>query len=1031
MTRYRLQTLCLAVTGLLSVGSVHAQACKPDFGELMLAWAKQDAAQQSRELARLDFETRIQNYMLLTFEEANGKMAQLAADLDTAAARIRADEAAASTDSVLAAVARQHQATVLQADLFRIKTILEDVERLHGSLRAEPSRKTFESEGLHNVGRATLLASFADIGNASAASLADRYGVVVRVTYSESNGQYEGSVEPTSSTGMTDAAAALAVHYAGTYGPFAAFAYFIAKSEYDDAKCRDRIEQQQEKYQDAIELLPQVIIQINEGFELYSRLYRAGQSNFREPSEQLLKTHTAASERWRDLFAANAQRLVAADTVLTAAKVDDLRNRFGTDDRVTRLFNGLGRIQMAADITRLHAWLTDGQTRLLLSCGDVAGFAALEDQRDAVAYAQGSYSAIERQAGFAPLHAALQQRQAAAMAAEREAEQIGRRLKDLSCSPLPPDTAPEKVDPRLAVKTTAGKFAWHSPAAHGDQKKLTSAAFNGGFCVMWRMESGLYVCRTPGSGGDGAPYSGNFTGPSDDPRVAVLGRAVDGGFTRDKRDPSVKVQQAIGNIRLRIRELEAGHAGPLQSIAAWTSTNTVAMRRITEAHAQARVAESAERQTFEATHKAEIAGANFYVSQFLQRPADSADATRLLRDIDAPNLALPQLSAATIPSDGPVLPGITAGARVYPGLDTSMARAIERERLRAERDLAKAPQLRALSDRALAAARQFVGSPEGERIIDQLILDSTALRQLTTGQRSTLELATLDDDGNWRRTTVTDAANLPADTLLVRTEDFNRRQALYVAAAAAVQSTLGSTGESAATRRAALQGANRLASIASSTFALGNLLAGSDLLECAYITLDITLSLTPGIGWGRDIYEALVGEDLLSGEKLSTFEYSTAIVGALTGGMGDDVVDVARVLRKIDIGEPFGRAMRILDGNGKIRADRLFYTEHALQRKVQYGVEQQRVEEIIGSGSRWWDAQNQTIVIYERGVPAGQSRIGVAIDPFTKEDMAITNRVTTIMNVPDTDEKLAKKLWEGKARYRQLPSKLPTPPVVH
>jgi hypothetical protein len=111
MTRSYFYALGLAVAGCLSAGSVHAQACKPDFGELMLTWAKQEAPQQSRELARLDYETRIRNYMLLTFEEANVKMAQVASDLDTAAARIRTDEAAASTDPVLAAVAREHEAT--------------------------------------------------------------------------------------------------------------------------------------------------------------------------------------------------------------------------------------------------------------------------------------------------------------------------------------------------------------------------------------------------------------------------------------------------------------------------------------------------------------------------------------------------------------------------------------------------------------------------------------------------------------------------------------------------------------------------------------------------------------------------------------------------------------------------------------------------------------------------------------------------------------------------------------------------------
>ncbi len=40
--------------------------------------------------------------------------------------------------------------------------------------------------------------------------------------------------------------------------------------------------------------------------------------------------------------------------------------------------------------------------------------------------------------------------------------------------------------------------------------------------------------------------------------------------------------------------------------------------------------------------------------------------------------------------------------------------------------------------------------------------------------------------------------------------------------------------------------------------------------------LDVAVSLTPGIGWGRDVYEAVTGVDLLSREELDIFSRSMA-----------------------------------------------------------------------------------------------------------------------------------------------------------
>jgi hypothetical protein len=50
--------------------------------------------------------------------------------------------------------------------------------------------------------------------------------------------------------------------------------------------------------------------------------------------------------------------------------------------------------------------------------------------------------------------------------------------------------------------------------------------------------------------------------------------------------------------------------------------------------------------------------------------------------------------------------------------------------------------------------------------------------------------------------------------------------------------------------------------------------------------LDMAISVTPFLGWGKDMYEAAFGKNLITGEELSGFERSMAVVGVLTAGIG-------------------------------------------------------------------------------------------------------------------------------------------------
>lgn len=1010
-------TLLLCLAG----GQARAQSCKPDFGERMLGWAENGAGAQSRALAESDYAARTFSYMLTTFEQSNAQLTQASRDLDAVAERIRAEEASPDPDAVLAAVTRERNATALQNALYRIRTQLDETSARHRRLLESPTRERFIAEGHHNVGRATLLASFQEIGNAAHASLPERYGVVVQTTYHESTGGFETEVQPTGFSGdMYDAAAALAAHYAGPYGPAVYFTYVVGRSEYDSSVCRKRMREQEALLKRAVERLPDVLIQPEEQFALYERLYAERKQRFAEHSRRLQVVQDDLDARWRGLFASNALRVAAANAVLTTAKVDALRRRYGGDDRVTRMFDAMGRAEVHAAATALHDFVVGRQTRVLTACGDVDGFALVEDQRDALAYAAASYRAFQKQAAFAPLEALFDQRLRTVEAASQELEALSRTLPGTACPTfLPPVLSPGRVASSKKVGPAPAKSALRATGASSRAARARAGlasivlqpgtASEVGFCIMTSLDGRTYGCGA----GQGSPYAGRFAGGAQDPRVAVLGRAFDGGFREDRRGTSRVVQDAIANIDARIAYLREAVQGPVAALPRWREANATALQALARHAAQERTRELGEQTSFRTAHAAEVQAAAAYVDEFLSVPGEGRRASVLLRRVDAADLTLPDLPAAAVLPGAPALPGVTAAQRAYGGVADPQAQRIEREHRKLEHDLAGQPGLGVLAREALDDARRFAGRDGGARVVEELLKDSAAARFFGTGARPRLELAALDAQGRWTRVAVGDPAQLPADTLLAQVAAFRRTEVGYGARAEIARGTLDAGDPQAPKRARVLSASDRLAAIASETFFSGELAEGRALLHYATRVLDLAVSLTPGVGWARDVYEAVSGADLLSGETLDGLGRVTAVIGVVSGGFGDDAFDALRTLRKLDFGVTFPRAERVLEASRRMRPDNLHYTEYARYRQQLRQIPQDRIDDAITRGDRYWDTQERSIVAYEANVPEGRSRVAIAIDPDAMS-------VRTVMKVRERDAQIMSKLYEGKPRYRRL-----------
>lgn len=74
---------------------------------------------------------------------------------------------------------------------------------------------------------------------------------------------------------------------------------------------------------------------------------------------------------------------------------------------------------------------------------------------------------------------------------------------------------------------------------------------------------------------------------------------------------------------------------------------------------------------------------------------------------------------------------------------------------------------------------------------------------------------------------------------------------------------------------------------------------GNIAAEIADTLLDLATSMTPGVSWARDVYEAISGTDLHSGEELNSFARSMAVMGTVTFGFASKAQKAVNVIEKL------------------------------------------------------------------------------------------------------------------------------------
>ncbi len=101
-------------------------------------------------------------------------------------------------------------------------------------------------------------------------------------------------------------------------------------------------------------------------------------------------------------------------------------------------------------------------------------------------------------------------------------------------------------------------------------------------------------------------------------------------------------------------------------------------------------------------------------------------------------------------------------------------------------------------------------------------------------------------------------------------------------------------------KRSLLDVASESTDLAKQSFDQGEKDEGNVALSISKGLLDLALNFTPGVSWGRDVYEAISGKDLITGEELDYLSRGIATLGVVTVGFGSKIKCIKKIFDGLD-----------------------------------------------------------------------------------------------------------------------------------
>jgi hypothetical protein len=1005
--------IAIGIVLTIIFATVPARArCDDHAGDDLHRWVDISAGPRSRSLASADFPVRLLNMFKLQIDDLNQRLSAVADRLNSARDHIRMAEAATQGDSRIdAALKREGDAQNFLNELVAVNTILGDITIQQSNLDKDPTESWIEDwilmNGLQNVGRASLIESLVQLGDKSKDSLREQYSVCFQVSAGE-NGQVTSASGPGCVGGWDDILAGYVGAHYFPYGTAIAVAYEAGKFINSLKECQNEIDHQQDLVRDAFGLLPSKLITKDEQIADVRAAYSAARGQFKPVFDAGVQFRNALEGQWKELLAFNVSRLDAAHTVLTAEKVDAIQKAFGSDSHLDSILHSSAIIGLSGDLGNLNSFLARGQLSAIQSCASRSGAETVEDQLDSIVVARSIYSTLRTTVAIAPIFRYLDLSDGKADSFGSEASGIWTNLRSRDCGRLevknnPSDVSSSKLNPelqrsidavgtRLSLEPAFKVVKIHVPvSAEAHDLTLLSPLFAQTlYCELHYDNSGALSCDA-----DGPSYNGTLN-----QEPGPIASPDDGGYAQDNHRMESEINAADNNILYRIATLSKDRQVLLAALPEYTTKNAAALAVAEQQSQAAKAMVQADRQAFSAALVPELAASKQAVNSFLTSPFDPGATKAFITSAGGSDLSLPAITIDKLVPGLPAITGISAPQRLFGSEASPEFQRIQREQAKVQLELSADRPALELADRELSVAKIFAGHPgsEAANIASALTQDAKSLRYAKGGKLDEASYSYISD-GRIIQSPL-DPGNIPPESsILARGEVFQANSAIIDQQVAIVGNSLMADDPNVAPRRVLLQVATSLTQKSSDLFFGGNLSGGEQVQKVAFLTLDLATRFTPGVNWGRDVYEALTGKDLLTGQELDDFGRAVAIIGAISGGLGEDLVGGIRVLSEVT---EFGRSVeeddRIYEFAQTLdHQTPLDFSNHVVEdymgNTIVRDIPDDLIKETLDRHEPFWNFRNNTYVAVGDEVINGE-RMGIAIN-------VEKNKVTTIMYMPE------------------------------
>ncbi|MFZ3119200.1 MAG: pre-toxin TG domain-containing protein [Variovorax sp.] len=1031
----------LAVAALLPTWSA-ADSCDPDFGDKLYEWAQNDSRRQALELAKADFAARTINSRIVEYDDLRIETVRIADYLDRygAEARRESDMLGVNPPDLAQAVIMQAQAAEAMNRLTDAGGKLDHMRQRLEILAAEPTLQRFVAEGAHHVGRTTLLESITPLARRDAFDLNARYSIYVEVTFDTDGNVKEASGKANGPEYLqaADTTAIAVLNYSTEpISKMVAAAYLVVRFVLwgnENKECSRKVEKQRERAKEATRLLSSTLPSGTETFAFYAASQQSAQARFSATHAHFEQARMSLADRWRNLMAITLARATLASRTLTAEKLETLHNAYNTDSPLARLFDSAALTRMLTDVSQVQSAIIAQELRVLGACRNAAGLRMSEDLTDAKVLAASALGQLQKVGRLAPVSPTLKlvqsrvampsPRAAAILAGAGEADcgkPVAVVLRTLARPVAISVKQPMARRPATTTRLPIGALGRVAPARTVQHTYMSTATAGGSFCTIYKSGE-VYRCTPAGAAGD-VPFPYDVGNGQDSARYGdVSSGGHDGGFARDSAAASQTVDASKANIEQRIRETVQKQAQIEQAVPAWLTGAESGSRAMVDLQRTTLATEQAFREAFIKAQQAALNETASRINQFAQQSGNTYALAALVKASDVVDATLSDVPRDAMVPDLPPIAGILPVRTAYLANSTLAQKRVAREAAKGKR-IGDA-DARELHGRLVVAAERLAMSnePSATAMVGALLEDALAQRLAGAADRT---ISVISDSGEISRVPYM-GGDLPPTSILRRVDAFQNRSAVLAQQQAVARQALSSDAVDVEPRRRALEASEGLLARGQDEFYKGSVARGEGLLEAAELVADLVTSWTPGISWGRDIYESVSGKDLITGRTLENWERGAAVLGAVSVGIGSAGSKVVHAMRALEkAGVDIKRAEHIIEVARRIDMANAVPGVHAAKQMLERHIPMDTVEDVLHAGTRFFDVKDKSIICVQAMDEAVDGlRVVVAVDPDNLVDGERMLIRTVHGDELRTDAELAKAFIQGttdRLRYILMP----------